>query len=146
MNKIISLVGWSHFNEALQFIHDHKSEINPKCPDNFTLEPYCLLRVGEEKACLAAIKSYRNYSLGEEDETFYTLIKAIISKNSDRVEKAKVKMFLVCGRMKNWGMMLVMLQALAYFYKQTGQSDRLVEVYEWQAGLHNHQMPDICEL
>ncbi len=137
---------WGHFKRALQFIKSHKCELNPKRPRNFILEPYCLLRVGDEKACLAAIKSYQNCLLGEDDEAFYGLVKAIISKNPDRVEKAKMKMFLVCGRMKNWGMMLVMLQALAYFYKQTGQSDRLVEVYEWQAGLHNHQMPDICEL
>lgn len=146
MNKILSLIEWGHFNEALQFIHDHKSEMDPKCPDNFTLEPYCLLRAGKEKACLAAIKLYQNSSLGEEDEVFYALIKAVISENFNRVEKAKAKMFSVCCRMKNWGMMLVMLQALAYFYKQTHQSDRLIEIYEWQAMLHNHQMPSICEM
>ncbi len=143
-NKILFLIEWGHFDEALQFIQDHRAEFSPRHPDNFIFEPYCLLRMGEEKACLIMIQSYRKFALGEEDEAFYALIKAVLSRNSDRVEKAKIKMYLVCRRMKNWGMMQVMLQTLAYFYKQTYQSGRLAEVYEWQIMLHNHQIPDLC--
>ena len=145
-NKALFLTLGGYFDEAVKFIQDHKHEMNPKYPRNFILEPYCLLRISDEKACLMAIKSYQNCSLSEDDELFYALIKAMISQNSDRVEKAKKKMFTVCRYMKNWGMMFVMLQALAYFYKQTCQSDRLAEVYEWQAMLHKHQIPEINEL
>lgn len=145
-NKALFLTLGGYFDEAVKFIQDHKHEMNPKYPRNFILEPYCLLRISDEKACLMAIKSYQNCSLSEDDELFYALIKAMISQNSDRVEKAKKKMFTVCRYMKNWGMMFVMLQALAYFYNQTCQSDRLAEVYEWQAMLHKHQIPEINEL
>lgn len=145
-NKILMEALWGRFEEALTFIRNHKSELNPRHPDNFILEPYCLLRTGEKRTCLSVMKQYQTYSLGEDDEAFYKLIKAVISMNTDRVEKAKRKMFQICRKTKNWGMLLIMVQALAYFYKQTNQNDRLVEVYEWQAMLHNHQLPDLCEM
>ena len=145
-NKILIEMLWGHFTKALQFVQNHKFEFNPKHPDNFVLEPYCLLRLGCHRECIKSIKSYQNYTLGEEDEAFYALIKAVISKKEDRIDKTRVKMLSVCHRTKNWGMALMTFHVLIYYYKQTGQSDRLVEVYEWQAGLHNHQMPDICEL
>jgi len=141
-NKIMMEMLAGHFDRALQFIHDHKSEFNSRHPGNFILEPYSLLRLKDYKGCLKSIKSYKDCTLSEDDEAFYILIKAVIRNREDRIEKEKAKMFSICYRTTNWAMALLTLHLLIYHYKETKQNDHLVEIYEQQTMLYNHQMPD----
>ena len=120
----------------------HKSEFNSRHPGNFILEPYSLLRLKDYKGCLKSIKSYKDCTLSEDDEAFYILIKAVIRNREDRIEKEKAKMFSICYRTANWAMALLTLHLLIYHYKETKQNDHLVEIYEQQTMLYNHQMPD----
>lgn len=145
-NRIMIETLKGDFKKALQFISVHKDEIDPRQPRNFILEPYCLLQTRNEKECLKSIRLYKDYNIGEDDEVFYSLIRAVISKKADRVEKAKSKMFRVCHRMKNWGMMLVMFQAVTIYYKENCQNDRLVKLYELQTSFYKHQIPSILEM
>lgn len=142
-NKIFVLTLSEQFMDALEFIKQEKSELNPRHPGNFILEPYCLFRLGENQKCLEAIKEYENYQLCEEDEVLYALLKAMINQNSSRIEKMKNRMYLICSREKNWGMLAVLSLLMIDHYTKTGQTQLLVDAYEQKTRIFNHQLPVI---
>ena len=142
-NKIFALILSEHFSDALQLIGHRKSELNPRCPNNFMLEPYCLFRLGENQKCLESIKEYEHYQLCEEDEALYALLKSMINQNSARIEKMKNRMYSICSREKNWGMLAVLSLLMIDHYKKSEQTELLVDAYEQKTRIFNHQLPVI---
>ncbi len=139
---ILVLTLEEEFGQAVQFVKDHPFPIENGFIGNLSLVPYCHYRLGQYEECLKGIEDLSKERPTADDCALFEILKCILKKDSEGIEKAKLKMAQICTRQMNWCMLMVLYQLMIAYYESENEIELLNEAYRQQVQIWRHKMPE----